>query len=310
MARSLATWDPAPIVAAAAAWMAAGAVVVAVPAPPPPLALPTVAAHGAAPASSTRWKGAPRVYAEVDRRARRLRADERARIARVILEESARAELAPILVLAVIEVESGYDVGAVSPVGAVGLMQLMLPTMREELALAGAVARDPFDPVANVRAGVRYLGRLVEAFSNLELALMAYNAGPNRIRRHLHAGSVPARFHGYPRDVLRRAARLAPSPGEPLVPRALGARPTAVAVHRPASAAPRQAIVASARAASPAPGAAPPPLPAAPPPATVARGYDPAILSTPGGACVRLEPALPISRGRDRPRSVERALSG
>ena len=314
MARSLATWHPAPIVAAAATWIAAGAVVVAIPASlSPAIPIPTVASHAAEPATSPQWTGAARVYDEVDRHARRLRPDDRARIARVILEESARAELAPFLVLAVIEAESDYDTGAVSPAGAVGLMQLMVPTLREELALAGAVVSDPFEPVTNVRAGIRYLGRLVESFSDLELALMAYNAGPNRIRRHLGEGGVPARLLGYPRDVLRRLARLAPPPREVPGLRGRAARPVAVAVHPTVLTAPPRTIVAfvaRAHGTRPWPVAAHPTRDAAPQPVVAALSDDPDRLAAPGGACVRLEPALPISRVRDRPRPVERALPG
>ena len=110
--------------------------------------------------------------------------------------------------------ESGFDARAVSPAGALGLMQLMMPTLREELSRSRLAHLDPFDPAANVRAGVRYLARLVSAFGEVELALMAYNAGPNRIRRHLADGGVPGRLLVYPREVLRRESRLAPPPPE------------------------------------------------------------------------------------------------
>jgi hypothetical protein len=168
-----------------------------------------VAAHGR---GTTAWESAPRVYDELDRRAPGLAREERARVARAILEEAARAELTPLLVLAVIQVESRFDPRAVSPVGAVGLMQLMVPTLREELALASLPAADPFDPVSNVRAGVRYLGRLVVAFPDVELALVAYNAGPGALRRHLGNGGVPERLRAYPREVLREVVRLGPTP--------------------------------------------------------------------------------------------------
>jgi soluble lytic murein transglycosylase-like protein len=286
MARSLATsWSPAPVVAAAAAWLAAGAGAVALPVTiAPRVAIPAVASHR--PVQPAAWVGAVRVYDELDRRARGFAPEKRAGLARAILEESARARLAPFLVLAVIEAESGYDVGAVSPAGAVGLMQLMLPTLREELALAGYSAIDPFDPDTNVRAGVRYLGKLVDDFSNLELALMAYNAGPNRIRHHLEGGGVPERFHGYPRDVLRRLARMAP-PRARLAAHLRGvSRPVAVAAHRAHAAG--AALVADA-------------------PARTARSV-PARAVRAEDTCVRLEPGLPISRGRDRPRPVERSL--
>jgi hypothetical protein len=138
---------------------------------------------------------------------------QRTRIARAILEEAGRAAIDPLLVLAVIEVESGFDAHAVSDAGAIGLMQLLDPTMREEVERSGLASADPHDPVANVRAGVRYLSRLVSAFRDVELGLLAYNAGPNRIRRHLRGGAVPARLLAYPRAVARELQRLGASAG-------------------------------------------------------------------------------------------------
>jgi soluble lytic murein transglycosylase-like protein len=60
----------------------------------------------------------------------------------------------------------------------------------------------------NVRAGVRYLHRLVKAFGHEDLALMAYNAGPNRILGYLRAGEIPERFRVYPRRVRAELHRL------------------------------------------------------------------------------------------------------
>ncbi|HEY6100992.1 MAG TPA: lytic transglycosylase domain-containing protein [Anaeromyxobacter sp.] len=62
--------------------------------------------------------------------------------------------------------------------------------------------------VANVRAGVRYLRRLVRAFGEIDVALMAYNAGPNRILRHMRRGPIPDRFHAYPRKLKGELERL------------------------------------------------------------------------------------------------------
>jgi soluble lytic murein transglycosylase-like protein len=44
--------------------------------------------------------------------------------------------------------------------------------------------KDPLDPADNLRAGVRYIGALIEQFDTLELALAAYNAGPGNVRRY------------------------------------------------------------------------------------------------------------------------------
>jgi soluble lytic murein transglycosylase-like protein len=59
-----------------------------------------------------------------------------------------------------------------------------------------------------VRAGVRYLRRLVRAFGDTDVALMAYNAGPNRILAYWRAGEIPERFHVYPRRIQGEMERL------------------------------------------------------------------------------------------------------
>jgi hypothetical protein len=138
----------------------------------------------------------------------RVHGASRHRIAETIRKEAALAALDPLLVLAVIDVESSYRVHVVSTAGAVGLMQLQLPTIREEVARSRLRSADPHDPVANVQAGVRYLRRLFQAFGRLDVALMAYNAGPTRISGHLRRGGIPDRFHQYPRKVNLELARL------------------------------------------------------------------------------------------------------
>lgn len=138
-----------------------------------------------------------------------LGVEPRGQLAGAIVRESEAARLDPLLVLAVIEVESQFDVEALSGAGAMGLMQLREATLRGELRRHG-LDGDLRDPVMNVRAGVRYLRRLLDAFSEQDVALMAYNAGPNRILGYLRAGQIPDRFHVYPRRVkavLRRLRR-------------------------------------------------------------------------------------------------------
>lgn len=81
------------------------------------------------------------------------------------------------LVAAVIRVESNFNPRAVSPKGAQGLMQLMPSVQKDE------GVTDPFDPEQNIRAGVRFLKKMLDAFQgDLELGLAAYNAGLSRVR--------------------------------------------------------------------------------------------------------------------------------
>lgn len=96
----------------------------------------------------------------------------------VVLAAAAANGLDPLLVLAIIDVESGHRPDLVSPRGAVGLMQL-----RPEVA-AWIGVEDVTDPASNIQAGCRLLASLLESFGgDVELALAAYNAGAGAVRR-------------------------------------------------------------------------------------------------------------------------------
>ncbi len=120
------------------------------------------------------------------------------RLSVAIAAESSRAELPIELVLALIQVESsGYNF-AVSPVGAMGLMQLMPATaegVAERIGLRWAGPETLFDPVTNVRLGVVYLRELLDRYGSVTIALAAYNWGPTRIAERLRQGDpVPALY--------------------------------------------------------------------------------------------------------------------
>jgi soluble lytic murein transglycosylase-like protein len=131
-----------------------------------------------------------------------------------------RTGLPAALLAAVAQVESAGDPGAVSPAGAVGLMQLLPATA------AALGVRDLLDPLDNATGGARYLATWLRAFSGgdphcvadpsacptaLRLALAAYNAGPGAVRRY---GGVPPypETQRYIQEVLALYARYAAAP--------------------------------------------------------------------------------------------------
>ncbi|WP_242494301.1 lytic transglycosylase domain-containing protein [Loktanella sp. IMCC34160] len=81
------------------------------------------------------------------------------------------------LFLRLVQQESGWNAGAVSPKGAIGLAQLMPATARR-------LGVDPTDPYENLDGGARYLRQQYDSFGSWRLALAAYNAGPEAVRRH------------------------------------------------------------------------------------------------------------------------------
>ncbi len=90
------------------------------------------------------------------------------------------AHIDGLLIAAMVEAESQFDPGAVSPRGALGLMQVMPST---------ALDADLSVPTENLRAGAQYVAKLLDRYDgDLRLSLAAYNAGPGNVRRF---GGVP-----------------------------------------------------------------------------------------------------------------------
>ena len=115
----------------------------------------------------------------------------------VVIDACSKYNMDEALIRAVMEVESDYNRYALSRAGASGLMQLMPQTAR----LLGV--DNVWDPRQNIHAGTVYLKRCISRFSgNLELALAAYNAGPNAV---IEYGKVPPypQTMNYVRKVMR-----------------------------------------------------------------------------------------------------------
>jgi soluble lytic murein transglycosylase-like protein len=105
------------------------------------------------------------------------------------------------LLRAIIHVESGFNPSAVSPKGAIGLMQLMPATARR--IGVDTSQRALFDPATNINAGARYLRMLMDMFSGRpELAIAAYNAGEGAVLRYRRRIPPYPETQGYVKKVL------------------------------------------------------------------------------------------------------------
>jgi soluble lytic murein transglycosylase-like protein len=100
--------------------------------------------------------------------------------------------------LSLVQQESGFNPGAVSPRGAIGLGQLMPATARE-------LNVDPRNPEQNLEGSARYLRQMLDRFGSMELALAAYNAGPTTVRRAGNTIPNIRETQQYVPSILRRA---------------------------------------------------------------------------------------------------------
>jgi len=138
-----------------------------------------------------------------------------------IAEAAQRFGIPAAWIRAVMRVESANEVRAISPKGAMGLMQIMPPTWAD-LRTRHRLGGDPYDPRDNILAGAAYLRELHDRYGSPGF-LAAYNAGPGRYEEHLAGRPLPAETRAY-------VATLAPQIGSGEV-----TVPVAVAVADPLS---------------------------------------------------------------------------
>jgi len=119
-----------------------------------------------------------RVANSFSRRKRQVAKTDNVLINTLVKKYAKKYKVDESLVHALIKVESDYDIHAVSPVGAKGLMQLMDKTAKLYNV------KDPFDPEENIRAGVKHLKMLIDKYKDIKKALAAYNAGETAVEKY------------------------------------------------------------------------------------------------------------------------------
>lgn len=134
------------------------------------------------------------------------------------------------LLQALIATESGFDTMAVSPKGAVGLMQLMPPTAQRYGVRGDAktpIEKRLTDPKTNIGAGSRYLSDLIAMFpGKLELALAAYNAGEGAVKRYGNQIPPYKETQNYVKTIMQIYTTL--KPPSPQAKRLVDAKPVEV----------------------------------------------------------------------------------
>jgi soluble lytic murein transglycosylase len=143
-----------------------------------------------------------------------LSGEEKNRLARTVSECSKMNGHDPFLLLALIEVESGYNGSAVSEKGAMGLLQVMPFVAREmadELNISFVDDGGLHDMETNVKIGSYYLAKMMRRYGDLTMALEAYNLGPAKMDSLLEKGWLKKRFTKKTLKVRDRLRRLAPS---------------------------------------------------------------------------------------------------
>lgn len=115
-------------------------------------------------------------------------------LARLVYDAALREGIQPELGFRLVNVESGFNVRARSRAQAFGLTQVQVATAR--FYDAHITAEQLYEPERNLTLGFRYLRDLIEAYGDMDLALLAYNRGPSKVRKLIQAGQDPD--NGYP----------------------------------------------------------------------------------------------------------------
>ena len=177
---------------------------------PTKLSPATAAPRTLTPAEVALQKEIDVVESELSERVRGATVKEVRLISETIVKEAHANRFDPLFVLAIIEAESNYDTEACSKTGARGLMQILRSTFK-------SVSDSPkmFDPVENIKAGVKYLAQLGTSFKRVESILMAYNGGPGNASAYLRAvqegwdvEEFSSEMKNYPAKVMGKYAKL------------------------------------------------------------------------------------------------------
>ncbi|HEX5036559.1 MAG TPA: lytic transglycosylase domain-containing protein [bacterium] len=147
-----------------------------------------------------------RVISVLEKAAQNLNDRTRAEVARAVTDLSKTYGIDPLLILAVMKVESTFNPNAVSSAQAYGFMQVRKIVVKDVATEMGIDPKDDHklrsDQGFNLRVGVHYLSKLIIKFGgDLKKALMAYNAGPTSVERNYKGRSVPE--GGYQGRVLK-----------------------------------------------------------------------------------------------------------
>lgn len=119
-----------------------------------------------------------------------------------VMKECDGYNIAPAIVLAIMDVESDYDINALSKYGDIGIMQISPIWQWERMESLGC--NDLYDPYQNIKVGIDYLAWLKDINPDICWVLMAYNEGPDDATENMEQGNIS----DYALEVLARAAEL------------------------------------------------------------------------------------------------------